>query len=174
LDHLSGLGHTQIAAFNTHPFVPAIEERLRQWQQWIDGHGLGGELINEAVAPRADARDKAYELARDRLASGQGLGGTAVLCTTMPVALGVMRAINEHGLTIGRDISICVVNDEGMARFLNPPLTSTCLANPTTAVREAVEWMTGSAWNGPLLKCYKEVDLFIGGSTSAPSHTLTT
>jgi ABC-type sugar transport system substrate-binding protein len=172
LDHLKELGHCRIAALNTVPIVPAIEERLAQWQAWLSRHGLQGELINEPAAPRGDSKQRAFEIVRERLSSGGEVGGSAVLCTTLPVALGAMRAVNELGLILGRDISVCAVNDEGMAPFLNPTLTSSRLGDPTTAVREAIEWMTGSQWGGPLLKCTEEVQLFVGGSTGAPVASL--
>ncbi|RYX82431.1 GntR family transcriptional regulator [bacterium] len=174
LDHLKELGHRRITALNTVPVVLAIEERLAQWQAWLSRHGLQGELINEATLPREDSRQKAYEIACERLASGDGMGGSAVLCTTLPVALGVMRAVNESGMIMGRDISVCAVNDEGMAQFLNPTLTSSRLGDPGSAVREAIEWMTGSEWDGPLLKCSEEVEIFVGGSTGAPVASLQT
>lgn len=94
-----------------------------------------------------------------------------MLCTTLPVTLGVMRAVNESGLIMGRDISVCAVNDEGMAQFLNPTLTSSRLGDPSAAVREAIDWMAGGEWHGPLLKCSEEVEIFIGGSTGAPVAT---
>ncbi len=168
LDHLGTLGHRRITVLNTVPVVLAIEERLAQWQTWLARHGLQGELINEPTLPRGDSRQKSYEIVRERLASSDGMGGSAVLCTTLPVALGVMRAVNESGMTLGQDISVCAVNDEGMAPFLNPTLTSSRLGDSTIAVREAIEWMAGSEWSGPLLKCAEDVEIFAGGSTGAP------
>jgi DNA-binding LacI/PurR family transcriptional regulator len=172
LDHLRELGHRHITALNTVPLVMAIEERLARWQTWLSGHGLQGELINEPILPGGDSRQRAYEILRERLTDGGEMGGSAVLCTTLPVALGVMRAVNEMGMTLGSDISVCAVNDEGMAPFLNPTLTSSRLGDPTAAVREAIEWMTGSEWVGPLLKCTEEVEIFVGGSTGAPVSNL--
>lgn len=172
LDHLKELGHRCIAALNTVPLVPAVDERLKQWQAYLSRHGLEGELINEPSSQRGGSMQRAFEIVRDRLAQSGDVGGSAVLCTTLPVALGAMRGVNESGLTLGREISVCAVNDEGMAPFLNPPLTSSRLGDPTVAVREAIEWMTGSEWTGPLLKCTEEIEIFVGGSTGAPLASL--
>ena len=168
LDHLQALGHRRIMALNTVPLVLAIEERLAQWREWLSHHQLQGELINEPILARGDARQKAYEIVRERLTDSDGMGGSALLCTTLPVALGAMRAVNEMGMTLGRDVSVCAVNDEGMAPFLNPTLTASRLGDSTTAVREAIEWMTGDEWSGPLLKRSEEVEIFVGGSTGVP------
>lgn len=171
LDHLRALGHRRIAALSTVPVVLSIEERLYQWEAWLSRHGLQGELINEPVLSRGDSKQKSYEIIRERLAGGRGIGGSALLCTTLPVALGAMRAVNETALLLGRDVSVCVVNDEGMAPFLNPTLTASRLGDSTIAVREAIEWMNGSRWTGPLLKRAEEVELFVGGSTGAPVYS---
>ncbi len=173
LDHLAALGHRQIAAFNTQPLVPAIEERLAQWQGWLAVRKYAGELINEPEPSYGNPMQRAYRVAQARLANGEGLGGTAVLCTTLPATLGLMRAANEHGLTVGRDISICTVNDEGLGPFLSPTLTSTAMSDPHPLLRECLDWMAGGEWAGPLLKRSANVELFVGRSTGpAPEISL--
>ena len=172
MEHLEQLGHREIAVINTQPMVPAIEERLTHWQNWMAGRNYSGELINEPEASYGDPMKRAYTVMNERLEKGQGFGGTAILCTTLPATLGIMRAANEHGLTIGRDISICTVNDEGLARFLSPTLTSTQLVNSNQLLRDCIEWMSGGEWVGPLLKTSQDVGLFIGDSTGpAPQNS---
>jgi LacI family transcriptional regulator len=168
LDHLFSLGHRHISAFNSQSMDGVIEERLAQWAAWLQKHGLNGELINEPIPPYGDPQEKAYTVAAPRLMSGQGLGGTALFCTTLPAALGAIQAITESGLQVGRDISICTVDEEGMGRFVSPQLTSTLKADPLPFLRASVDWMLGGQWSGPLLKRTDKVDIFAGG-TAGPA-----
>jgi hypothetical protein len=171
LEHLKQLGHRQISIINTQPLVPAIEERLTHWQNWMVRHSYSGELINEPEASYGDPMKRAYTVMNERLAAGHGFGGTAILCTTLPATLGIMRAANEHGLKIGQDISVCTVNDEGLARFLSPTLTSTQLIGSNLLLRDCIEWMSGGEWVGPLLKTSDDVGLFVGDSTGPAPKT---
>jgi hypothetical protein len=91
---------------------------------------------------------------------------TALFCTTGPAAIGAMRAFHEAGREIGRDVSICAVNDEGMAPFLLRTLTA--LVSPPRAefLRGPVAWMLeGGKWRGRLLLEPDDAPLFIGEST---------
>jgi hypothetical protein len=99
-----------------------------------------------------------------RLAAGP-LGATALLCLTMPAALGVTRALYERGLVVGKDVSVCAANDEGIAAYLCPSLTATRMPDPTPYLAVGLEWMTGAAYGGPLLSRPADVALFVGEST---------
>jgi hypothetical protein len=97
--------------------------------------------------------------------------GTALFCTTSPAAIGAMRALHEAKLEIGRDVSVCTVNDEGMAPFLLKTLTS--LESPSRAryLRPVVEWMlSGKKWDGSLLIQPKELSIYVGESTGPASR----
>jgi DNA-binding LacI/PurR family transcriptional regulator len=49
---------------------------------------------------------------------------TAVLCGNDTMALGVMRALAEHGLRVPRDVSIVGFDDVPEAGFYSPPLST--------------------------------------------------
>ncbi|MCW3062019.1 MAG: yvoA [Capsulimonas sp.] len=171
LDHLADLGHKRVAAFNTQPLVTVIEQRMDQWSLWLAERGFTGERVNEPEPSYGYPLERAYTVAKDRLTRGVGFGGTAVFCVTMPAALGLMRAMYEEGLQVGRDISICCAFDEGIARFLCPPLTSVQMAPPEPLLRMAVEWMAGGEWEGPLFRRSPVGEIFAGDSTgAAPSE----
>lgn len=63
-----------------------------------------------------------YKLAKQMLASGDY--PRALFVASDSIAIGVLRAILEHGLTIPRDISLISVNDIPTARFTFPPLST--------------------------------------------------
>jgi LacI family transcriptional regulator len=52
---------------------------------------------------------------------------TAIFAGNDVVAYGAMRAINDAGLRIPDDISLCGFDDDYLSRYLNPPLTTMAL-----------------------------------------------
>jgi len=168
LGHLAALGHRRVAAFNTQPVDYIIQRRLDNWAAWLAHHGCSGELVNEAEPMFGNPQDRAYAVAKERLSSGDGFGGTAVLCITMPAALGLVRAMYEQDLKVGRDISVCCAFDEGAAQFMYPTLTSLQMATPEDLMRTCLDWMAGGEWQGPLLMRASTGNLFVGASTGPP------
>lgn len=161
LEHLTSLGHRRIDCFNVHTRNSVIETRIGQWRSFIEKHGLQGQLHQADTGSIEGARGALAALLRTR----QPIG-TALLCTTVNGAVGGMRALYEAGLRIGKDISICVINDESLGPFLIPSLT--CLQSPSRVpyLRKAVDWMLDRVdWATPSLEQPKTAPLFIGEST---------
>lgn len=162
LEHLRGLGHRRIDCLNIHTHNPVIEARIAGWRGFMERHGLAGELI---TAPGGGSLEEAYALMSGRLKSGW-LPGGAIYGVTVHAAIGAMRALHEHGLRIGRDVSVCAVNDEGLGRYLVPSLTSLQTPPRDRYVRKAVDWMTRRLdWKKPSLVQPKDAPLFVGEST---------
>lgn len=162
LDHLRALGHRRIDCINTQSSDAVIQDRIGTWQEYLHRHGLDGQLRSQPIFSPIEG---AYRLIREILRQGRPLG-TALFCTTGPAAIGTMRALHEARLDIGRDVSVCAVNDEGLGRYLLKSLTA--LESPPRALylRQAVEWIFGQAdWDGPLLVQPPSVNLFEGEST---------
>ena len=95
--------------------------------------------------------------------------GTALLCTTQAVAIGAIRALHEYGIQVGKDVSVCAINDDGISRYLCPSLT--CFQLPENLIgylRLCVEWMLRDKqkWDGPLKFQADGDNLFIGESTN--------
>ncbi|WP_433654910.1 transcriptional regulator EbgR [Klebsiella variicola] len=63
-----------------------------------------------------------YELAKTMLAKADF--PTALFVASDSIAIGVLRAIHERGLSIPQDISLISVNDIPTARFTFPPLST--------------------------------------------------
>lgn len=63
-----------------------------------------------------------YQLAKQLLATGNY--PKALFIASDSIAIGVLRALLEHGLSIPQDISLISVNDIPNARFTFPPLSS--------------------------------------------------
>ncbi|WP_336218263.1 transcriptional regulator EbgR [Citrobacter amalonaticus] len=63
-----------------------------------------------------------YQLAKKMLARGDC--PNALFVASDSIAIGVLRAIHEHGLAIPQDISLISINDIPTARFTFPPLST--------------------------------------------------
>ncbi|AHF88996.1 GntR family transcriptional regulator [Opitutaceae bacterium TAV5] len=163
LDHLARLGHRRIDCLNVQTHNSVIEARIGLWRTFLAEHRLAGTLYS----PRALTLDAARDEVLARLGdSGGDPVGTAFFCTTLYAAIGGMRALHEAGLSIGRDVSVCAINDEGMAPFLIPSLTSLRSPSRVPYLGKAVDWMLGDTeWKTPSLLQPRTAPLFLGEST---------
>jgi len=173
LRHLYDLGHRTIDCLSTQPMDPICRDRLAQWRTWCDIHDVQGSLHLHPVNSFEPALPRAYSVMNELLSSGS-FNATAVLCITEPAAVGCLRAIHEHGLVAGKDISVCVVNDEGLARYLTPTLTALERVDPVPYISMYARHMASGKkeWDGPLVIHPDEVPLFVGESTG-PAPVLT-
>jgi DNA-binding LacI/PurR family transcriptional regulator len=171
LDHLASLGHRAVDCFNVQTIDPVIDHRIAQWNIWRSAHGFGGRLLGEPIQAYGEPMLQAYEEAR-RLVAASMFASSAVFCTTVPAALGLIRAFRDVGVRVGKDRSVCVVNDEGLAPFVTPSITSVPMPDPTPYLATCIDWMkrrhgsdTDTRWIGPLLIQPSAVPLLIGEST---------
>jgi len=164
MDHLVALGHQRIDCLNTQAEDAVILERISGWRNYLEKRGLTGVLRSQ---PDSKPLSAAYDAVSRSLREGHLLG-TALFCTTGPCAVGAMRALQEAGLEVGRDISVCAVNDEGIGRYLLKSLTALESRARSLYLRPVAEWMlSDQPWKGPLLVVPRDVPLFIGESTGA-------
>jgi LacI family transcriptional regulator len=170
LDHLAGEGHRGVDCFNIQTVDPVIEQRIEQWNLWRAVHRMGGSLLGMPIQPYDNPLAQAYEQAGRLLDEGL-FKSSAVLCTTSPAAIGVVRAMRDRNIRVGSDISVCVVNDEGLGRYMSPSLTSIEMPDPLPYLAVCMEWMqrAGEGWIGSLLMQPQQLPLFIGESTGRPS-----
>lgn len=133
--YLLSLGHKDIAVVaHAHRTFFAVEARLNGFCEELKTHGI--EIPNSRIRFANFTEESGYEAARELLAIGanaptsmnvQGSLPTAILGTNDVVAYGVMRAIDEAGLSIPDDISVIGFDDDYMSPYTNPPLTTVTL-----------------------------------------------
>ncbi len=168
LVHLHERGHRRIDCLNVQPENPVIQRRIAVWRDFLALTGLQGEL-HSMTGPGTSAAG--HQLMMHLLAA-RSFASTALYCTTAQAAIGAARALHESGRTVGRDVSICAVNDEGMGPYLVPSLTS--LQTPPRAryLEKAIAWIiTGKGWSKPTLHQADDAPLFVGESTGpAPAR----
>ena len=115
VDYLYSLGHRKIG------YIGEIqkETRFEGYLQKMKALGLSTEYCIDAPL----SIDGGYQGAKELIQS-EDLP-TAVFCCNDYVAIGVVRAITEAGLSVPNDISILGIDDIEMSRFMNPMLTTT-------------------------------------------------
>jgi DNA-binding LacI/PurR family transcriptional regulator len=169
LDYLGSLGHRRIDCLNTQPVEQVVRDRIEQWQLWMAAHGEKGRLHNIPVKSFGSAMRQAYETVKGLLTSKEYLS-PAIFCTVSGAAIGAIRALYEHGLQVGKDVSVCSAEDwADTAPFLTPALTCLMDRDPKSYLSVCIEWMVrgGKDWVGPLLVQPGE-GLVFQGETAGP------
>lgn len=116
--HLVELGHSNIAHVAGHQDWLEGQARLRGWQQALEEHGL---CIPDHI-PGDWSGESGYRAGLH--VAGMAERPTAVFVASDLMALGMMRAFNEHGLRVPQDISVIGFDDHEFAAQFTPPLTT--------------------------------------------------
>ncbi|WP_169734142.1 EAL domain-containing protein [Hamadaea tsunoensis] len=118
--HLIAHGHTRIA-FAGYLGASDVRERLDAYRHTMRAHGLEPDpaLLFEA----ADNHEGGGELAARHMIE-TGVRSTAVLAGTDANAAGIMRVLTAGGLRLPDDQAVVGFDDQRMAAYLDPPLTT--------------------------------------------------
>ena len=121
--HLIDLGHRRIAHITGS--LEYINTRLRHdgYVKTMEEHGLepGPIYVGTYGAQRRDM-ENGYDGMCTLLKQGRDF--TAFQVVNDRVAMGAMRALAEHGLRVPDDVSIVSFDDNPIASFVVPPLTT--------------------------------------------------
>ena len=120
VEHLLELGHTRIGAIAGNPGWYATEERLT---------GFRGALAAAGILPHPELIAYSdWRLPRGIAAAEQLLSlpepPTAIFAFNDNVAIGVLHAARELGLSVPEDVSVVGFDDTAQATIVLPPLTS--------------------------------------------------
>lgn len=136
---LMDAGHRSIVHLTVEGDGPAVRGRERGYLQTMDESGLT-PLVVRAAGLSGDTA-AGYAAATRMLVGGPP--PTAVFAFNDQMAMGVYQAATEHGLRIGRDLSVVGVDDlQLIAAALRPGLTTVALPHEEmgrAAVRRALE-----------------------------------
>jgi DNA-binding LacI/PurR family transcriptional regulator len=121
VEHLIRLGHSRIACItNALPSYVASAERMKGYQDALQSHGIAHDP--QMVRYGDFDPESGYRQMKNLLIAVENL--TAVFVASDVVALGAMRAIREHGLSIPRDIALVGFDDVTVSQFIEPSLTT--------------------------------------------------
>lgn len=141
-EHLLGLGHKKVMAFQSEPAVSGMHRRLAGWEEAMrqSGEPHPAQLVIDcSVEPGKDTIVGSYEKLRRWLYQNDNqLPGTAIFCLCWTGALGMLRALREVGIDVPRDVSILSHGGENrLCEFTNPAL-SVVQGNVSDSAREAL------------------------------------
>lgn len=120
--HLLELGHRHITFVSGPMKIRQYAERRRGARRAIKMAGLDpDEVMDEVLLPTQNARSGENCVEGLLMRTPRP---TAIFCANDPLALGVMRGLNQHGLKIPQDIAIIGYDDVEFASMLSPALTS--------------------------------------------------
>ena len=115
-EHLLGLGHRTVHHV-AGPSEGKVSPRTEGWRDTLRAHGKDvPETLHADWHPRSG-----YE-AGALLASRTDV--TAVLCGNDDIAIGVISALDDHGLRVPEDVSVVGFDDQPYADFWKPSLTT--------------------------------------------------
>lgn len=123
VQHLLDRGHRQIAEITGS--LDFINPRLRHetWLSILTSKGLvPGPTYAGDYSTFANAMKTGYEGVSEFLRRGETF--TAIMTVNDYVAMGAMYALHEHGLRVPDDVSIASFDDDAIASYLIPPLTT--------------------------------------------------
>lgn len=116
IKYLHNLGHKKIG------YVGEKNNELR-YRGYLDGMAaLGLPVISENIIVTPLSSEGGYESVKEFLKKKTDL--TAFFCGNDLTAIGVMKAIKEHGLHVPNDISIMSIDDIDTAQYVSPMLTT--------------------------------------------------
>ncbi|MEM7623978.1 MAG: substrate-binding domain-containing protein, partial [Planctomycetota bacterium] len=166
-DHLRSLGHRRISCLNTQGRNAEIEARIGQWRAWLTENDATGALWDDPAPPFEDPMARARDAMHGILAAADGPLG-AIVCTTQPAAVGAMRACYDRGVVVGRDVSICTINNEPTGEFFCPSLTGLEMPDIEPLLERCYGWFTAendNPFTGELLITPAQPALLRGEST---------
>lgn len=171
LDRLHQQGHRRIDCLNVQGHNTITQARIDEWTAWLEDNGCEGRLFDEPCPGDASIFEAGIKSARKWLRKAAG-EATAVMCVTLPGALGAMRVAHDMGLEIGKELSVCTVDSEGLGRFLCPSITSFERPDAQPYLTTCFDWIKSggkkSDWNRELLIEPRSLRLFQGESSGPP------
>jgi LacI family transcriptional regulator len=118
-------GHRRIAFINGEAWMDAAADRLRGYRQALASADIPFDrtlVLNGDWLPLTGYHNTLELLQRRKRP-------TAIFCANDLMAVGALEAVAEQGLRVPEDVSIMGYDDQELARYTHPPLTSLVLPN---------------------------------------------
>lgn len=172
-EHLIELGHRKFAFITTPLSSRAISRKLRfeGVLSALKKHGFDNDLVicqaekeNEALSGCGDEANTGYTLTRDLLSRRNDV--TAIIGLNDMFAIGICKALNEAGIRIPEDISVCGFDNLFLSDYMFPPLTTVDHFLPHRC-RAALDMLTDRTTpaGSDIIKIEYDPKLVVRGST---------
>lgn len=166
--HLTGLGHRRIALVNGHEHLDFARRRREGWARALRNAGLEPDPALARAGAMSEQNGHAFAaelLARER--------PTAFVVSSLIMAVGVRRAVQAAGLTVGRDVSIVTHDDElgflGNGGGDGAPLFTATRSSVRAAGRRCAEVLIARIGAPDALPVQEVWDAeLVGGASSGP------
>lgn len=144
--YLSGVGHKEIGYLHSNTEIRNFLERQEGYLSAMRGLGLTDIDPLHAIVGVGSTMESAYEDMSAYLDEDPYLP-TAYFADNDIIASSCIRALEDHGYSVPRDISVVGFDDVSTSALINPPLTT--MAVPKTnmgslAVRRLVDLIQGN------------------------------
>jgi LacI family transcriptional regulator len=148
VDHLVGHGHVRIGLLAGSESETSGHERRTAFRRALERNGLDSAAAH--VAGGRWMREDGHRSTRQMLTAADP--PTAIVASSVELALGGMSAARELGLSIPDEVALATFDDAYFAELLDPPLTAVAY-DPSEVGRRAaallVEAMGDSEPNAP-------------------------
>lgn len=139
VEYLVQMGHREIGYLKSTSRISSFDERERGYQEALRSFGL--ELNPEYLFQVRYSEEGSYQDFRQILQKDVKLP-TAFVTDDDTIAVGVMKALQEQGYRVPKDISLIGYNDRPTCMATNPPLTTINVSKYSFAV-EAIDTLVG-------------------------------
>jgi DNA-binding LacI/PurR family transcriptional regulator len=112
--HLINLGHQRIG------YIGNTDERIDGYRQTLFNHGLSYDkrLVKETNNFPKEGYERAFRLL------DLSPRPTALFAACDETAIGILKALHEHGAKVPEDIALVSIDDIELAAFVQPALTT--------------------------------------------------
>lgn len=123
IEHLVGLGHTDIALISSDPIATIAVLREQAFRRAMNHFGLE---VRENWVTRGDfrLREPNLQVAHELLSAPESQRPTAIFCLGDLIACVALQVAQELELKVPRDVSIVGFGDFKLARYVVPTLTT--------------------------------------------------
>jgi DNA-binding LacI/PurR family transcriptional regulator len=174
LDHLQSLGHHSIAMILRHPgdesngYGPSMRLSAAFTRE-SSARGIDGRIIYCESTP-----DAGRAILDSVLKSQPDL--TAVLCANLESSIGLLRSLNERGLSVPRDLSLFGLFSPRAAETLAIPITGVDFPVEEMGrcgVDFLIEFLEGGETTAPKQKVIRSIITDRGSTGHPPAHRMT-
>lgn len=120
VEHIAEQGHERVALINTPPNLFFSSDYLVGFREAMTKTGL--PVIEELLVHSQPTQKDGYRVTQILLSKPEA--PTAIISADDIVALGVMAAVQDQGLSVGSDVVVTGYGDILLSEYSQPPLTT--------------------------------------------------